>query len=95
MFTFYTYVEEEAVVTTSVDISESLGFFSIVCQVTLSVSSISESLKLYFDFCHVFIGPSDVIPLAVSDVRHSRRLIYFFDLSLRFLPCEFVALHLP
>jgi len=39
-----------------------------------------------------FFGPSDVILLAVSDVR-LRKLIYLFVLSLGALPSEFVALH--
>jgi len=70
-------------------------FFTMVHQVTLSVSSFSECLELFSDFSHICVGPNDVIPLAVFDVRPSRKLIYHFVLSLGVLPSEFVALYLP
>ena len=46
-----------------------MKFFTIVHQVTPSVSSFSEYLELSPDFCHISVSPSDVIALAVSDVH--------------------------
>jgi len=68
----------------------------MIQQVSPSVSSFSEHVELFPDFHHIFIGPSDIIPLAISDVRPpKKKLIYLFILSLGVLPSEFVALHLP
>ena len=75
--------------------SESVKFFIIVHRVTSNVSSFSERMELFPDFHHIFVGPSDVIPLAVSDVHPLRKLIYLFILFLGVLPIEIVALHLP
>jgi len=52
-------------------------------------------LELCPDFGHISIGPSDIILLAVSDIRPPRKIIYLLALSLGVLPSEFVALHLP
>ena len=54
----------------------------MACQVTLSVSFFSECLELCSYFRHIFVGPSDVISLAVSDIRHPRKAIYLFVLCL-------------
>jgi len=43
--------------------------FTIIDQVTPSVYSFSECLELFLDFRHIFISFSDVILLAVTDVR--------------------------
>jgi len=51
-------------------------------------------VKLFLDFCHIFVCPSDVISLAVSDVRPPRKPIYIFIISLGVLPSEFIVLHL-
>jgi len=75
--------------------SESMKFFSIVHQVTPSVSSFSNYLELLSDFGHISISSSDVIPLTVSDIRPPREFVYLFVLSLGVLPSEFVALYLP
>ena len=52
--------------------SESMNFFTTVHQVTPSFFSFTQYLELYFDFGHISFGPSEVIPLAVSDVRALR-----------------------
>ena len=52
-------------------------------------------MKLFPDFGYISVSPSDVIPLAVYDVRPPRKLIYLFVLSLGVLSNEFVVLHLP
>ena len=75
--------------------SESVILFTMIHQVTSSVSSFSECLKLLSDFCHIFVDPNDGIQLAVSDTRPSRKHIYLFVLPIGVLPSEFVALHLP
>ena len=46
----------------------------MIHQVTLSVFSFSVHAELFSD-CHIFVGPSDVISLAVSDVRSLRKSI--------------------
>ena len=56
--------------------SESVKFFTMVHHVTPSVSSFSECLELFSDFGHIFVGLNDVIPLAVSAIRPSRKPIY-------------------
>ena len=48
--------------------SESMKFFTMIYQVTPSVSFFSECLKLFLDFGHTSIGLSDVAPLVISDV---------------------------
>jgi len=48
--------------------SESVKFVTMAHQVSYSVSSFSECLKLFSDFRHISAGPNDVIRLAVSDV---------------------------
>jgi len=73
---------------------ESVELFTMLHQVTPSVSSFSECLELFLDFCYISVGPSDIIPLAISDLCLSRKFIYLFVLSLRVLPSEFVALYL-
>ena len=73
--------------------SELVKFFIMTLQVTPSVSYFSECLELFSDFRHISVGPSDVIPLAVSDV--CPKPIYLFILFLGVLPNEFVTLHLP
>ena len=75
--------------------SESVRFFTMIHQVTLSASSFSECLELFPDFFHIFVGPNDAIPLAVFDIGLPEKTIYLFVLSLRVLPSDFVALHLP
>ena len=75
--------------------SELVKFFIMVQQVTPSVSSFSECLELFFDFGHISVSPSDVIPIATSYVRPPRKCIYLFVLSLGVLPNEFLVLHLP
>ena len=47
----------------------------MVHQVTPNISSFSVCLGLFFNCCHIFVGPSDVIPLAIFDVCHLRKLI--------------------
>jgi len=47
--------------------SESVKFFTMVSQITSSVSSFSDCLELFSDFGHISDGFSDVIPLAVSE----------------------------
>jgi len=42
--------------------SESVKFFTMIRQVTPSVSSFSEYVELFFDFRHIYVNPSDVIP---------------------------------
>ena len=79
---------EHEIVAISDDTSISLGFLSIVCQVTSSVSSFNICLELFSDIHYVFVGPSDVISLLVSDVRHPRKLIYLLVLSLEVLSSE-------
>ena len=46
---------------------------------TFSVSSFSD----FFESLHILVSPSDVISLAVFDVRPPRKPIYLFFLSLR------------
>jgi len=72
-----------------------MKFFSIIHQVTLSVSSFSNYLELFSDFDHISVSSSDVIPLTVSNIRPPREFVYLFVLSLGVLPSEFVTLHLP
>jgi len=74
--------------------NESVKFFNMAHQVTHSISSFSECLELFFDFCYIFVSPSDVLSLAVSDVRPPRTSIYLFVPYLRVLH-EFVTLHFP
>jgi len=74
--------------------SESVKVFTMDHQVTPSVSSFSEYLELFLDFSHLSVSLSDVIPLAISDVRPPRKLIYLFVLSLGVTPSEYDALHL-
>jgi len=74
--------------------SESLKFFIIVHQVTPNISSFSECLELFPNFDHIFVGPSDVILLAISDLHSPKKLIYLFVLPLRVLLSESVALRL-
>ena len=62
---------------------------------TPSVSSFSEYLELFSDFSQIPVGLSDVIPLAVCDVRLPMKPIYLFFLSLRITPNKSNALHLP
>ena len=71
--------------------SESIESFTMIHQVTHSVSPFSECLKLFSDFGHISVGPSDVILLVVFDVRPLRKLRYLFVLSLGVLPSGFVA----
>jgi len=66
--------------------SELMKLFTVVHHDTPNFSSFSEYLKLFFDVSHIFVGLSDVIPLAVSDVRPLRKPIYLFTLSLRGIP---------
>ena len=66
----------------------------MIHQVTLNVSSFNECLEFFYEFRHIFVGPNDVILLAVFDVRPPRKLIYLFFLSLRIIPSESNALHL-
>ena len=46
-------------------------------------------------YLNPYVGPSDVISLAVSDVRPLKKFIYLSVLSLGVLLSEFVVLHLP
>jgi len=48
--------------------SDLVKFFIMVHQVT-NVSSFIECLELFLNFGHIFVGPSDVIPLAISDIH--------------------------
>jgi len=48
----------------------------MIQQVSPSVSSFSEHVELFPDFHHIFIGPSDIIPLAISDVRPPKKNSY-------------------
>jgi len=73
--------------------SESVKFFT-THQVTSNVSSFTKYLELFSDFHYISVGLSDVIPLAISDVRPRRKLVYLFVLSLGVLPNEFIALYL-
>ena len=66
----------------------------MIHQVIPSVSSFSERMELFPDFRHISVGPNDVIPLVVSDVRPPKKPTYFFVLSLGVLPSEFVELRL-
>ena len=47
----------------------------MIHQVIRSVFSFSEHAELFPDFCHIFVGLSDVISLEVSDVRSPRKSI--------------------
>ena len=71
---------------------ESVKKNSMIHQVIPSVSSFSERMELFPDFRHISVGPNDVIPLVVSDVRPPKKPTYFFVLSLEILPGEFVVL---
>jgi len=57
----------------------------MVHQVTPNVSSFSGYLELIPDFGYIFVGPSDIISVAVSDIRPLRKPIYIFALSLEAL----------
>ena len=72
-----------------------MKFFSTAPQVTPNVSFLVNVWSYFLTFGHIFVGPSDVISVAVSDVRPPRKLIYLFFLSLRVLLIELVASHLP
>ena len=85
---------EHAIVTISVDASEYLEFFPIVCQVTPSVSSFNDCLEFFSEFFQTSVGPNNVILLEVFDVRHPRKLIYLIFVSVGILSSEIVALHL-
>jgi len=82
---------EHEIVTTSVDTCESLEFFPIVYQVNSSVSSFSDCLEFFSEFCQTSVGPSNVIPLEVFDVHPLRKLIYLIFRSIGVLLSEFVA----
>ena len=75
--------------------SESVKLFTMIPRVSPIISSFSDSLELFSGFGHISVGPSDVIPLVVSDVHPLRKLIYLFVISFEILLSELVALHLP
>ena len=55
--------------------SESVKFFTVVHQITPIVSFFSEYLELFSDIGHMSVGLSDVITLAVFDIR-PRKTVY-------------------
>jgi len=63
-------------------------------QVSSDISSFSECLEFSLEFLQIFICPSKVISLAVSEMRPPRKPMSFFRLYLRVNPSESVALHL-
>jgi len=68
--------------------SGSLEFFTMVHQVSPSVSSFSECLELFSEFLQTFVGPRDIISFAVFDVCPPLKPIYLFFLSLGVIPSE-------
>ena len=75
--------------------SESVEFFTMIHQITHSVSLFSECLESFFDFGLVSFGSSDIISFVVSDVCSLRKHIDLFVPTLGVLHSKFVALHLP
>ena len=65
--------------------SDSVKFCTMVHQVTLSISFFSECLEIFSDFHHISVGPSNVIPLDVFDVRPHRKSIYLIFVFVRIL----------
>ena len=86
---------EHVIDAASVDTSESLGFFPIVCHVATSVSFFSDYLEFLSEFLQTFVSFSNVISLEVFDVRPPRKPIYLNFVFVEVLPSELVELHLP
>ena len=63
-------------------------------QVSSDVSSLSGCLEFSPNLLQIYVTPSDVIPLAVSEVR-PRNLMSLFLFSLGVTPSESIAFHLP
>ena len=70
-------------------------FFAMIHQVSSGVSLFSGCLEFSPEFLQISISPTNVIPLAMSEVRLPRKLMSFFPLSLGVEPNESIALHLP
>jgi len=51
-------------------------------------------LKFSHEFLQISVSPINVVPLAMSEIRFSRKPISFFPISLGVEPSELVALHL-
>ena len=76
-------------------ILESLGFLSIVCQVTSSISSFRNCLKFFSEFLQIFVSPNNVISLEMFNVCPPKKLIYLIFVYVGVSPSECVALRLP
>ena len=73
---------------------ESLGHLVMLHQVSSDVSFFSGCLEFSLEFFQSYVSPTNVIPLAMSEVRLLRKAISFFSLYLEVELSGFIALRL-